>query len=73
MKYTNNYTQDVCWRGIRVEPGQTVSYKHDEDLKTRLKKMKMNELRDFVKNKGLKASDTSKKELLEEIFNELNL
>lgn len=27
MKYTNNYSYNVCWKGINVFPGQTVELK----------------------------------------------
>lgn len=42
-----------------------------DDLRERFFEMSMKELRDFVKNNNLKAKDTKKEELIEEIINEM--
>lgn len=31
MKFTNNNSHNVCWRGINVFPGQTVEDKSGEE------------------------------------------
>jgi magnesium-transporting ATPase (P-type) len=36
-KFTNRWSQEVCWRGIVVKPGQTVT---DEGKKTKDKEIK---------------------------------
>lgn len=42
MKFTNRWSYDVCWRGIRVEPGQTVEDK--KKIKKSKKEVKPNGL-----------------------------
>ena len=37
MEYTNHWSYDVCWKGIRVKPGETVTNntKKKEKIKIR--------------------------------------
>lgn len=43
-----------------------------DNMREYLKKKSMNELRDYAKERNLKAKDTSKSELINEIIQELN-
>ena len=85
-EFTNRWSQEVCWRGIVVRPGQTLTddgkkvkdkvkpqekevddSNEIEQLRTKLNKMKMKDLR--VIGKEYDVYDTKKTELTEEIIN----
>lgn len=83
-EFTNNWSQEVCWRGIVVRPGQTVTsddkkvkvkeeveskeIKQDEVEKLRTKLNKM-KMKDLrVIGKEYDVYDTKKSELADEII-----
>ena len=83
-EFTNRWSYDVCWRGIKVLPGQTVTSegKQKETIDNKLNQKEdsngIEQLRKKLLDKKMKdlrkigyeygAKDTSKKELVEEII-----